>query len=474
MSLRPFRVGSWLIGLILVAVLAWTGAWLGAYLRFGARWVPRAAPSEPATPSRRVDTVILITLDALRFDHVSAYGYPYRTTPRLDELAARGVVFTQAFAASTWTYPSLTSMLTSTSPSTHAVRFAGARLRDDLPFPARSLSEAGVATAFYVAHAQFGSSMTPGFAAGEASFRLPADRLTDRAIAYLRGRPAGPVFLWLHYIEPHDPYQNPDGLGALEPAGLAPPPASLSCPRPARIDPHNSATPPEFIQDGELDFAPYVARYDRYIHFADREIGRFLDYLLARPGAERTAVLVSSDHGEMFGEHGMVQHSGFPYDELIHVPLLVYLGGAAHPRRIESPVSNLDFLPTACELLGVRPPAACEGRSLVPLLEGSERAGRLIYAEAQRAGERTACLRGAGRKLFYAQFARPRVAYYDLRRDPCELAPLALDKVSWPRAPKMAYLYRSLIRHTSVFRPVEAQELDPATLRQLRELGYVR
>ena len=323
--------------------------------------------------------VLLISVDALRADHASAYGYRRPTTPSIDALAAEGTLFDSAYCPTPHTSYSITSMMTG-----KAMRpLLALGLGKDSETWAGALRRYGYRTAAFYPPAVFFID-EPRFQTYEASgldfeYRkvefAPAARRVDQVEGYLRTAPRLPLFLWVHLFEPHEPYeQHPD-----HPFGPLP-----------------------------------VDAYDSEVAEADAAIGRVVKlFREQRPGA---VVIVTADHGEEFGEHGGHYHGTSTYEEQVHVPLVV-IGPGVAPQRVRTVVQTIDLLPTTLSALGIPRPARIRGRDLGPVLAakaGPDDPG-LAYAETDdytmlaRGGDRLVCARKIGA-----------CALYDVGRDPGE------------------------------------------------------
>lgn len=287
------------------------------------------------TPGSRVSDIVLITIDALRADHMSAYGYSRKTTRNLDTLASRSILFQRAYTPTPHTSLALTSLLTGHAMWS-AIRLAPEHTYATLP---ERLRNAGYrSAAFYPpavfftegARLQHYAKQRFGFDHAEVDY-LDAQVVVDRAITFLERSPKERSFVWLHLFEPHEPYEQ----------------------RPA-------------FQFGTTD----VARYDSEIAYTDFALGRLLDYLQrTRPSA---AIVISADHGEAFDEHGDRYHGTSLYDEQVRVPLILKLPGV-RPGVVHMPVSLLDVLPTLLSQAGVEGPAELRGRTLISTADGSVR-----------------------------------------------------------------------------------------------------
>jgi arylsulfatase A-like enzyme len=335
--------------------------------------------------------IVLITVDTLRADHLSSYGFDGQTTPHIDALAAESALFERAVAASSSTAPSHASMLTSRYVREHSIgyRNGGTRLKGETTL-AELLRDAGYATAAFVSNHVLRREL--GFDRGFEHFddRLPkpepnrpqiferkADATSALALEWLAGTDA-PFFLWVHYQDPHGPYAPPaEFLGS---AGVPVEPELEEEPIPLLSSNTEFGGVPAYqVQPGLTRPSQYRARYADEIRYVDHWIGE----LLAQPQLRDAIVLFTADHGESLGEAGryfMHGTSSLPAES--HVPLLLRAPGVA-PRRVAEIVSHLDLLPTLLELVGLKPPAGVRGVALGPYLRGGEARlpSRIVYCD---------------------------------------------------------------------------------------------
>ncbi len=395
------------------------------------------------TPAR--PNVLFVTIDTLRADRLGSYGYARAQTPVLDALAARGVRFTTAVAHAPLTGPSHASLLTGLTPLRHGVRDNGRpTLSASAPTVAEAFRGAGWHTAAFVSG--FPLDHRFGFDRGFETYddHLPhgddsrraayvertADRTTAAALRWLETAPAGaPWFTWVHYFDPHAPYEPPDAFAARAPG------------RP----------------------------YDGEVAFVDAQLGVLLHGLEARGERERTVVLVTADHGESLGEHGEETHGVFVYEATLRVPLIV--AGPGVPRgRVSSTVGRgVDVAPTLLDLAGAPPLAGAEGRSLRPALSGREMADAPAYVESLFAALNLgwAPLHGwrtARRKLIDA----PRPELYALDQDPGETRDLSASS-----AHDVETLRASLRAALAAAVPARPGSVDHAAAERLAALGYL-
>ncbi len=322
--------------------------------------------------------LLLIVIDTLRADHVGAYGYRLPTTPTLDDLAAHGVLFEQAVAQAPWTRPSMATLMTGLYPPTHGVTCKHFDVPEEdcdvLPAGvttlAEALSAAGYDSAGIVANIQVDAVF--GFDQGFDSYANVFDELaasdpdwrkhwhefewvnettpevTHRALAWLQERSSKhPFFLYLHYLDPHEPYEPPAPYAAM-------------FERSSYSSPYT-----EILAD--------LPRYDGEVRYVDEHVGMVLERVRGLGLAEDTMVVVTADHGEAFGEHGALdrRHGLTLYENQLLVPLIMRVPGrGAAGVRVREQVRLLDLAPTVLDLLGVPIPAAMQGRSFAPLIDG--------------------------------------------------------------------------------------------------------
>jgi arylsulfatase A-like enzyme len=468
------------------------GGALGAALLAIALAAGGCARERSATPRH----VLLITVDTLRADHMSAYGYPRATSPTAEALAAKGVLFEHAVAqwpntgssfASAWTgrYPQTTGLTHSA-----AVRIPSGYLT--LP---EFMAGLGFTTAAVISNPVlspelgwdrgFGEFLetrapAPDLPEDPAAFRalIDARRVNELAIPLLeRHRDAERLFAWIHYSDPHAPYLLPPGvdnpfLGDRWDAGDEL--ADLSQSDGAALGDRR-----------ELRY--YVAQYDANAWFADRKIGELLAAARRFGLLDDALVVYTADHGESLGEHGYYfGHGRLPYRPGAWVPLIVSwpAGGVAKGRRVTRPVELVDLYPTLRDLVapGAELPGL-EGDSLAPLLRGDPPADaaeryRFAYAEAG-GGSPTTHFRTVEderwKLVYHPAFAgRPkRYEVYDLAADPLETDDLVAsrtDQARRLRAALDAWSAGDWIRRPRS----EVEEHDEKTRQALKALGYLR
>ena len=323
--------------------------------------------------------------DTLRADRLGSYGSARNLSPFLDSLARRSAVFRNAYATSSWTNPSVASLFTSRYPSQHGVISFESVLSQEEVTLAEALREAGYATAFFSPNGvlregwgyeqgfdEFAEFAIPGIAEQPDHLRLPyrADYTNRHALAWLdslsaSGATRPPVFLYIQYMEPHSPYApRKDALERV-----------LGGRKPPDLDEVNRFA----FLGNDVAVDDRVLRdlrdvYDAEVLSLDTELRRLFHALGSRGLLENAIVVVTSDHGEEFKEHGLLGHEKTLFGEVTRVPLLIALPGRSEGAEIAEAVSLVDLAPTLFCLIGRPVPASFEGRSLL------SRAGRGLPA----------------------------------------------------------------------------------------------
>ena len=352
----------------------------------GDRGVPVVSNPElySTRPTAQPPNVVLICVDTLRADHLSLYGYRKVTSPAIDAWARdRAVTFQTAVAPSPWTLPSTVSMLTGLDALGHGVNYLETSISPSLPTLTGLLRRAGYRTAAVTGGGFLGLGY--GFEHGFDRFRWwqgqsgSQDELTahsERALDWLNELSDRPFFLFFHTYETHSPYHRrepyftafggrPQDLGA-EPLSTRP----EAGPEEAgfRHDHHLAWAGSDNLSAGDVDAATLAALYDSGIAHVDAVVGRLLEHLRLLDLAADTIVVLTSDHGESLGEHGLVAHGNL-YDHNLLVPLVISYPRQLAAKRVEQQVRSVDLMPTILALAGVEAPPGLDGTSLLPLMK---------------------------------------------------------------------------------------------------------
>ncbi len=410
-----------------------------AALAPGCNWVETQLRVRPKGPS-----VLFITIDTLRADHVGVYGAKVAKTPQLDSLAARGVVFEQAIASVPLTLPSHTSLHTGLYPPNHGVRHNGIfRAADELETVAEKFQGAGYRTGAVIAAdvlaPEFG--LAQGFDSYDADlpdhratasgyYERTANQVTDRALAWL-AESERPFFLWLHYYDAHANHQPPE---------------------------------------------PYATQYARHpyngeVAFVDHEIGRLFAGLAQHGRLQDILVAVTSDHGEGLGQHGEGSHSYLIYDSVTHVPLIVAGPGVPSGVRVPEVVSNAGVAATLLALAGAPSLSRVDAGDLSPHWAQSAPRGGFAYSESL-AGELDhgwSPIHGLRSDAFH-YIRAPRPELFDSQRDPLEYHNL-LEHTPMHPAQQAAEARLGPLLAGAL--PLARSEVDPEMRARIEALGYV-
>jgi len=410
--------------------------------------------------------IVLIVVDTLRADHLPGYGYAEDTAPFLSRLAETGVLFERVIAPSSWTKTSMASIMTGLDPNGHGVL----RHRNAVPPHLETLAERLAAHGYET----IGINTNPwlqaqfGFGAGfdvyetirHAKESGEAPEVNRRALELLAARSHDrPFFLYLHYMDVHAPYR-PERSDELGPA--------VELPDRGAID--DATLEFEYRKEG-LSGAGVEERviglYDEGIRQFDAELETFLRDIRASAG--NPLIVITSDHGEGFREHGTTEHGHNLYPEVLEVPLIVLWPGVVPAGvRIPAQVRSIDIAPTILALASVNVPEAFEGEPLLPMEPGGieDRTARseVYYRRPLEPFHYTAVI---SRDHFYVREGmRDTVEFYDLRADPDARRNLGAGD---PRVAR----YRALERATPV-EPAAERELDDETREELEALGYLK
>jgi arylsulfatase A-like enzyme len=425
----------------------------------------------------RRPNIILISVDCLRPDHMSAYGYERLTTPHIDAMVEDGVLFENATSTSTWTLPGHMSMLTGLPPSLHRAN-KWEKLDSSIPYLAEILASSGyqvdgIASWVYVSQAF-------GFERGFHLYRVldqpRADRVIDEALDLVRRARGANQFLFIHLFDPHWPYLPP--VEFRESFAARPPDIS------GLLDTIGKRIAP--TRDDQIQQAKDL--YDAEIAFVDREIGRFLGELEAAGLYDESLIILTADHGEAFWEHGHWQHTDTLFDEIIRVPMIVKWPGSSMRGRCGAQVNLVDLFPTFVESAGIDYTHG-RGENLKARFEDCAQVSshrNVISENTWRSPEGSTMkisLRSPQYK-YIATLAVPEVGnpgsaeiegeeLYHLVEDPDERLDVSGDSEGIIRVFRdelLTYIQLAARERTV---PANSVTLDDATKEQLRSLGYV-
>ena len=474
----------------------------------------RVAPGPAADVPR---LVVLISLDTLRPDHLGFYGYEKFTSPVLDTLALESVVFDDASSTAAWTLPAHASMLTGLFPFTHGVLSSRRALPDHVPTLASILGDAGWDTGAAVNVEWLRKEtfkLTRDFAKyswapSTLSRRSPSRWVTDQTIDWIDAMGDGRLFVFAHYYHLHTDYASDPAYeklfltpyeGIVDGTGWQLKKVSLPqeyidfCHSDFDVD--RCSFGEVFVIDESMerlrlsgdDVRRLEELYDAQIRQLDTELSRLFAALRTRGLLDETLLIVTSDHGEEFMEHGSVEHSMTAYQETVRVPLLMRGPGIPRGLRIPTPVSLVDLVPTILAQIGVEGPANIEGLDLAPLWSGREGSGRegaafsdrYLYVEAAGgvshnyfAGNFFPIYRAVRRgnyKLILE--AKSDTSFlYDLSQDPGEQHDISQSELELKAQLLSVAGERYAVPHE--IPDANRVELDPEDVKRLRALGYL-
>lgn len=432
-------------------------------------WLATSATAQ--APSSRFPDIVIVTIDTLRSDRLSSYGYERPTSPRIDALVDAGVRFTEARVPEPLTAPSMISMVTSLYPHEHGTSRNGLRMRPDLLSLPKILKKRRYHTAAFISnwtlkdelsglgehfdeyHEVFTRKRWYVFA-DEAT----GDDVTAEALGWLGGYAKQddrrPFLLWAHYVEPHEPYRLHEEFA--ERLGID--------------------------TDGKV---PVSDRYDTEIAFVDRSVGNLLDGVekILGPSSAKPLILFASDHGESLGEHGYWGHGRHLYEPTLHIPMSITWEGRLEPRTLDAPASLLDLTPTVFGLLDLPVHPAFQGIDWTPVLRGNAEPNmdRVTYHQAhkgavQRSGNQNARRQGLLEvgQVEHGQKEILRVTndkhwLFDLTKDPKELA----NKASGDPSAELHQWLEKVREGLASSDALPPAELDEEAIEKLRALGYI-
>ena len=457
---RHVRV-TWGLGVTLAVVTLAAAAWIAMVAR------------RPTTPR----LFVLVSIDTLRPDHLGCYGYARPTSPHLDALAAESVAFDDVTSPAPWTLPAHASLLTGLYPSHHTLKTPERMLPASVATLADLFASAGFVTAAVVNSLYLSPrcGLERGFnhylyVEERADQREPSTRITDQAIAWLREYGGAPLFLFVHYYDVHGDYRSLPQYEALFVRAYT-----------GRADGSTAqllaARRGDIVLDAR-DAAHLVDLYDAGVRQIDDELERLWSFMRTSGLLGRAVVVVTSDHGEEFLEHGGVLHGRTQFQEVVRVPLLIRGPGVPAGRRVAEPVSLVDLAPTLIPLAGAKAASRLDGSDLRPLMGSAQGTAvaapgeRNLFGEADHNNEQddiTRMVRSGRYKLHYNRLTRASQVF-DLSIDPGERTDLVAARPE---------LTRGLLQTLEAFKASAVEgtwrgEPSPEEIEKLRSLGYVK
>jgi len=368
----------------------------------------------------RTPNVIIALIDAVRADHLGCYGYARPTSPHIDALAGNAVRFENCIAQSSWTRPSVATLLTGCYPSTHAAVDRDSVMQSNLPTLGGSLS-----AHTYETHAYIGNPMCLPIwgTANEFDRVLHIHRtdsqkvgdnvIIDKALAAVEECRGIPFFLYLHLVGLHTPYTS--------------------------REPYNTMFGCTGITGGEenMPTQDLINCYDAELAFSDVQIGRLVDGLRALDLYDDTVLVVTADHGEQFYEHGAFGHGMSLHVEEVRIPMIIKLPNSAAAGTVcNNVVEMIDLAPTLLELLGIPAEPRFQGASFAGVFQGRALDNPMAYASLQLE-KKSAYMAQNSRTKFIKDLAEGRETWFNLERDPLEQQPMEAPAAAFPGGPEL-------------------------------------
>jgi arylsulfatase A-like enzyme len=430
--------------------------------------------SEPAM-TRAKNSVVLISLDTTRRDHLSVYGYDRKTSPNLDAMSADGIVMQNFLTTSSWTLPTHASLFTGLFPSSHGAHYSNvgntalsdadgapqgfdAFRANRLPDAANTLAETLKANGFQTHAIGAGPWFKPvfgldqGFDHYDAAFDSLAGRdgaeVSELAINAIERASDNPFFLFLNYFDPHDPY---DGHGT---------------------------SWEQFLKPGP-DFArsKVLAEYDSEILYMDEQLGRVFDTLRKQGLYDRSWIVVTNDHGEHFGEHELEGHGFSLYEPVVRGVLIIKPPvDVSLELDPNTRAQSVDIMPTLLQGLGINLPSTMEGEPLdrithPAMVELYRSAGNVRWKGERFRRELRALYDGDYKLLLSSKDDDPDAGLFDLQNDPAETNDLHAELPDVVNA--MVKRFETWSASRTPLDEERAPDLDPETRRQMEALGYL-
>jgi len=472
---------KWLVPVIAVPLLA-----AAAFLWFGSGDDGTAIRTGPASRPH----VLLLGIDTLREDHTCNSILTGIRTPHMDALAEDGIRFTRCHSTAPWTLPSFASIFTGQLPSRHEAIGGDYQVLDESHVTiAERFDSAGYNTYgwYCVEYLNDNYGMTQGYNAvmgqpEEVAVFQQSTTVTALSLAFFRKYGRGPCYLFSHYFAPHAPYEPPPPYDNIyyfdrDPRGPGEPILDVIMASHTLLDDNKTSGMYDWLE-GITDWKYPTNQYAAEVSFTDEQIGNLVAGLKEMGLYDDMLIVLVADHGEHLMDHDIYFTHYLPYQETIHVPLIVKLpGNRGAGRIVEEPVSTLDVLPTIMEIAVLGEAAGLPGHSLLGAMLGQEEIEpRTLLAEQGSSPDRftKALVEWPWKLMYFREGDRERVELYDLQQDPFERADLAAQRVDVAQA-----LTARLWTHFDPASPLTVgderrpADLSEAERQRLRSLGYV-
>ena len=423
---------------------------------------PNPLPSHP-------HPIILVDIDTLSAGHLSTYGYPRETSPNLDAFAKEAIRFEWAFSQAPNTPPSQTSILTGLYPSTHGMIADTDRVPQDATTLAEALKAQGFATAAFVdgGYMAAGFGHDQGFDSYVSYQDNGVEKIGPEVDKWLEEHANETFFLLIHTYDVHWPYEPPEPYRSMFLDGLDPPSEGFEPTAQALENLRRSK--PKKLPDNDLEHIK--ALYDGEIRYVDHWFGQLMERLGELDLLQRATIVVLSDHGEEFQEHGSVGHDRL-YSTVTRIPLLIRLPGGSVTRTITPVVEGIDVMPTLLELAGATVPPGLQGQSMLPLIREEQHGAQVAISESPFFGDRRAIATGDHRLLWTKK--NDQVEIYRFREDPLEQTDLkSTDLEAVARLRQGIEGWQRMVDQATIIKETAENEIDEETRKELRALGYL-
>jgi arylsulfatase A-like enzyme len=428
--------------------------------------------------------VILITMDAVRPDHLGCYGYERNTSPNIDKLASEGVLFKNAISRAPWTIDSIASIFTSLYH--HNVRITKDKENNVITINgitdttlAEVLKEKNYSTASFVTAGLLDPSV--GFDKGFDTYvwnnltDRSASTLTDAVMGWIGENYKKPFFLYLHYIDPHAPYESPAPYNTLFVNDSFYNESSGTIPKLLEDINGVGGIPSFALLDNRTDIAYYISQYDGEIAYVDKNIGLLIDKLESLNLTNKTLIIVTADHGESMGEHDMYfTHDILLYDTLLKVPLVMKYPNRMKPKIVDIQVRSIDIAPTIFDFLNIKINNTIDGVSLLPIIFEGANVSLEAYSRVAHY-EPGASIRTNEWKFIYNTNSKIE-ELYDLKEDPGELNNIVDQKPEVAEKLKqklLVWLAKGEIKFLGQTKEINPKEISEELKEKLKSLGYL-
>jgi arylsulfatase A-like enzyme len=429
--------------------------------------------------------IVLITIDTLRADHLSCYGYKRPTSPAIDKIAKKGVLFRNVIAPSSWTAPSMVSLFTSTYPINHGVvhglkyrkeskKYSQEVFSPDLITLPETLKKQGYTT--FGVSSNHNLTAEFGFARGFDYFQYhrwaTADRVNKTVYSWKdRIEQSEKYFLWVHYIDPHRPYNaRSPWINRYSSQSL------ISILRLSKESENKLTTLIPSLKDDPQSLASLIALYDSEINYVDAHLGELIETFELE---KNTLLIITSDHGEEFLEHTFLGHSYNLHQETINIPLVIKLPHRSQMSEVKTPANLVDIMPTILHKLAIDPPGQSLGTSI---LEKGGRFSRLknmfssteksvySFAELDKESVLKAIVTPGGKYIY--DYGQKTEQLYNVKSDPLELNNLVGKETEQSNQLK-AQLFDWVSSSKEYYSSQLSIQLSPEERKKLEALGYL-